>query len=526
MDRTTPSLWTTIERATKARRGWVALAGIVLLSFAFRLHVARECSLWLDEVLTQIGALKPWPKVLGGPSKDHPPLMYLLVRVATDLVGSSETGLRSVSLLFGCVVLVALYELCLELGLTIWRALIVVSTLALSPFFIRHATEARHYAILAAFSTLATTRALRLLRGPQRARDLIGFAVSAVAAAATHYFGLAYALALLGLVSLGVAQRWSETPTSRRRAAPAALLVTLAPLGYLALRAAAVGRGYAVSEAGETASPEFNLQLPGEIAREFSFLANNVWWLELEAGLALVGLALFSRQLRGVARALPLGLGLAPCIAALFLSGQHSVAPRYLAPSLVLYHLGACNALFAAFDRLRLVLTPGGRLAWLAPSAGGLVLAGLLVARLREYPNGFGAGVDDYRGFQRYFSDKLARDTVLVAYPGPFGRLLLGSNSQGAARAVGLERLRPVRGVKRYLIVEIHSDTPARQAEIESLVDRAFGLPAQAWRSLPRVPVPHSTYQAAVTARLLQLPSDWVLPRRRGRPRRKQVGHD
>ncbi|HWZ92700.1 MAG TPA: glycosyltransferase family 39 protein, partial [Polyangiaceae bacterium] len=442
----------------------MAVACVVLLSLAFRLHVSHECSLWLDEVSTHVHVLQSWPKVLYGPEPQHPPLMFVLVKVATNFLGTGETAMRSVSLFFGCILLVAVYDLCLELGLTVRRSVIVVSTLALSPFFIRHATEARQYAMFTAFSTLATARALRLLRGPVRTRDLVGFAINAVAAAATQYFGLAYALALLGSIAIGVAQQWKQTAMSRRLAAVGTLLGCLVPLGYLTLRAAALGRTYAVGEIGATGGPAFNSELLQDYLHSFSFLTNELWSVALQPGLTLVGLVLLSRQLRGVARTLPLGLGLVPCVAALFMSGQHFIAARYLAPSAVFYHLGACVALFAAVDRIRLALARGRLPALLAPYVGGFMLIGLLAARLREYPDGFGAGEEDYRALQRYFRAELARDTALVAYPGFFGELLLHKEYNVGTRLISLEKFRPLPGVNRYLIVEVAANAE-RHAE-------------------------------------------------------------
>jgi len=406
-----------------------------------------------------------------------------------------------------------MYELCLELGLPLRRALVVIATFALTAFFIRHATEARHYAMLTTFCTLATTRTLRLLRGPRRIRDVVGVALCGVAAAATHYFGLAYALALLGTAAIGVALGWKQSSAYQRFAAISVLLVSLVPLGYLALRAIRIGHSFGVGSVGGTARPAFNSELLREIPHEFSLLTTELGWLlVLQGGLALVGLVLLSRRLRGVACLLPLGLGLAPCAAALFLSAEHGVSARYLAPSAVFYHLGACTTLFAAVDRVR--RAPIESVARLAPHFGGLLLVGLLAARLAEYPRGFGAGVDDYRGLRRYFRANLAQDTALVAYPGSFGKLLLDKEYSMGARALSLEKFRPVSGIRRYLIVEIHSDNPERQAEIESLVERKLGLSAEVWRSLPLVPLPHSPYQPAVVARLVQLPPP--------RPKRKK----
>ena len=512
----------TFERATARRRGALVLTCVVLLSLAYRLHVSRECSLWLDEAATHFDVLKPWPILLHGPEREHPPLMFLLVRIATDLFGTSETGLRSVSLLFGCLLLVAIYELCLELELTVWRSLIVVSTFALTPFFIEHATEARQYAMLVAFTTLATTRALRLLRGEQTIRDVVGLGVCVVFATALHYFGLAYALALLGAVALGLALRWKATSASWRAAVVGVLLVCLVPLGYLTLRLSALGRHYAVGTGGAATGPALNLALLYSIPKEFSFLNNELWRFVLEPGLAVVGLILVSRRLRGVARVLPLGLGLAPCAAALFISGQHFIAARYLAPSAVLYHLAACVTLFAAVDCIQLALARGKRGALQVPYVGGVMLICLVAARLHEYPSRFGIVGDDYRACQRYFLAKLAPDTGLVVYPGGFGDELFGKVYRVGARPIGLEKFRPTPGIRRYLIVENHSLPTQRQAKLISLVERHFGLTAEAWSALPLVLMPHSTYQPAVRAHLVELPSDDVPPpRRKRRPNRR-----
>lgn len=514
LKRATRWAWRTTERAVRPRSGVVALACVVLLSLAFRLHLSRECSLWLDEVATHLDVLKPWPVILHGPEKEHPALMFVLVKIAVNFLGESETAVRSVSILFGCLLLVATYELCVELGLTVWRSVVVVSTLALSPFFIRHATEARQYAILAACCTLAATRALRVLRGPIRTRDLVGCALTSVAAAATQYFGLAYALALLGSIAIGVAQQWKKTAVPRRFAAVGVLLVCLVPLGYLVVRASALGRTYAVGQMGK-AAPVFNTALLTDILRDFSFLTNDVWCLVLQPGLVLVGLSLLSRQLRGVARTLPLGLGVAPCVLAPFVSGQHFIAARYVAPSAVFYHLGACVAIFAAVDRIRLTLARSGWPARVAPHVGELLLIGLLAARLREYPDEFSAGAEDYRALQRYFRAELAPNTALVAYPGFFGELLLRKQYNVGSRLIGLEKFRPIPGIRRYLVVLLDA-TPERHAEAGALVERELGISAQAWRSLPLFPLPRSTYQPAVTAYLVEPPSDWVPPPRKG----------
>jgi len=514
------SVWARAQRLITKRSGAFVLAFIVLASLAFRLHLSAECSLWFDEVTTHRHVMRPWGEVLKGPSREHPPLMYVLIRVVLDLFGQSPTLLRSVSIFFGCVLLIAIHELCLELGLSVKRALIVVGSFALTPFFIRHATESRHYAILAAFVVLATTSALRLLRPPWRARDLAGFVGCALAAAATQYFGLAYALALLGALVLGIRPVWQRARAVQRVALLGSLSGLLAVLGWIAIRAAAVGDFYASEDADETAPAlKFSSALLSEMLREYSFLGNEYTSWFIQPLLAVVGLALLSWRLRGAARLLPLGLGMAPCIAALFISSGHFLAARYLAPSAVLYHLGSCAALFAASDRIRSLLARRARALFVGPAIGWCSLAAVLAARLSEFPDRFGAGGDDYRSLQRYFRENLAKDTRVVSYVGYFGHVIFDQEYRLGSRSIYLERFQPVSGIDRYLVVELHVGDARRNA-FEKLITRKLRISPEAFRALPLVPLPHSRYQPAVNARLVQLPTGYVPPPS-GKPRKR-----
>lgn len=512
-------VWSALARTLTARRGLVALLVIVLVSLALRVHVSRECSLWVDEAITRRGVLKPWYEVLKGPSETHPPLMYWLVAPWSQLFDGNETALRAVSLLFGCVLLAATYELCLELRLSVGRSLLVVATLALSPFFIRHATEARHYAMVTAFVTLATTRTLRCLRPERRTRDVFGFALAALAAGATHYFGVAYAFALLGVLLVGLAQGWKKGQLPQWRSVLTALLGLLMGLGYLTTRMLAVAHSYSASTRGAENQLLFDQDLLFDILREFSFMTSPVWAIVLQPALVLTGLLRLSLELRGLARLLPLAIGAAPCAAAPFITADHYVAARYVAPSLVFYHLAACVALFGAIDRVRHELASGPRAARAVAVLGWLGLACLLFARLYEYPKGFGAGGDDYRGLQRYFTANLGKDTRLIAYDGGFARLLLTKFYPIGSRPLPLDKFSLLPDVERYLVIEIHVDGPERRAEFESLVEERLGLSVEEWRALPLVPLPHSVYQTPVPARLVHL-NKASMPKRRPRNRR------
>jgi hypothetical protein len=505
-----------VVRKLGPRGGVWTLALVIAASLAFRLHVAASCSLWIDEAITRRGLGQPWIELLKGPSETHPPLMYWLARSGIALFGDDDLGLRAVSLGFGCVLLAAVYELCLEFGLSIRRALLVVATLAMNPFFIRHATEARHYAILAAFVTLATTRALRGLRAEARARDLLGFAAAALAAGATHYSGVAYAMALLAALVLGAGLRFKQSRPPRLRMQVGVLLGLLVALGFLASRAVALGRDYGVGAGAAPSRSLYDTELLLQILREFSQLASNVQWAYfVQPVFALIGLALLSLRQRGVARLIPLGIGLVPCLSLPFVSADHFIAARYVAPSIVFYHLGGCFALFATAERAAAEIAPASRVPWLAPLVSVLMLGSLCSARAREFPSGFGAGADDYRSLQRYFIANLARDTKLVSYVGGFGGLMFGKIYPIGSRPLSLERLVPLQGTERYLVIEIHADGPDRRAEFQELLEDHLGVTPEQWQALPRLSLPHSVYQQPVPARLVLLSKHRKLELRR-----------
>jgi hypothetical protein len=508
--------WHRLRETTRRHAPLLVLAAIVVLSLLFRLHVSSLCSLWLDEVLTHMDVTKPWPQVLHGPERVHPPLLFVLVKVVVQLFGGSETSLRAVSLLFGCVLLVAVYWLCLELGLKATRALAIVALLAITPFFIRHATEARHYALYPALGTLAAAATFRVLREPERLRFLVLFAASASAMAMTHYFGLAYAFALLGVILVGLLPHWRRVGFSARVTRVSALVLVLlfCVLVAVTLNALAVARFYSKPGSGD-ATPWRGLLYT--TVDEFSFIDEGQSAGMIQIPLAALGLLLIGWPLGGIARIVPAALGFVPCVLALFIRSGHFVAPRYLAPSWVLYHVGSCAALFAAGDRLRALLVKAP--ARLGPLLAWGTLAVPLAFRLAEYPNGYGAGTQYYRGLQRYFVEHLASNTRLVAFDGGFGERIMGIEYSVGSLPLRLETFRRVPGIERYLVAEFHTASDVRQARLESLVQARLGLSPEAWRELPLLDLPETIYQPAVRARIVELDGSTPMPPDKPRPR-------
>ncbi len=481
-----------------------ALAGLVVASLLFELHVSSQCSLWIDELNTYvIVTRKPWAAVLRGGSPEHPPLFFVLVKLVTDLFGASAASMRAPSFAFGCVELVAIHWLCLELGLKRSRALVIVASVALAPFFVRHAAEARHYALFPAMATLAICCTLRCLREPTRLRYFAGFAASAATMAATHYFGLAYGCALLGVLAVDLGPRWKRLGLTRKQTLLAALILAalFGIFAWILAGAIDLARFYSKPRAVEGTLPWPDLL--AAIAGEFSFFGAVPWASYVEIGFAAAGVVLIGIRQRGLARIVPAALAFAPCAASLLVSSGHFIAARYLAPSWVLYHLGAMAALLALGDFL--ARTAGALKPRLAHTLAWTPLAVVLLLRVAEYPTEYGTGTDYYEGLQTYFTEHFKSDTALVTFDGFFGERIMGLMYPVGSAPIWLEKFRPRRGVNRYVIAEIQADSPDRQAKLEGLIKLHFGLSPEAWRALPLLDLPHSEYQPAVLARLVVL---------------------
>src|SRR5262245_26032589 len=129
------------------------LAIYVVLGLAFALRVYRLDwqSFWYDEGVTAFMVGRDPVAIIEAAARDiHPPLYYLWIRFWSIFVGSSEFALRFSSV-FDSVIAVALLA---RLANRLWgtlTAFLAASLLAIAPFAIVYAQEARMYALVSAF---------------------------------------------------------------------------------------------------------------------------------------------------------------------------------------------------------------------------------------------------------------------------------------------------------------------------------------------------------------------------------------
>ncbi|HEY5816546.1 MAG TPA: glycosyltransferase family 39 protein, partial [Solirubrobacterales bacterium] len=277
------------EMARARSRAFWIVAGLTVLAAGLRFATLGVQAYHHDEIVTASRVLRAdfvHAMEAVGFSESAPPLYYALAWFWTQLTGTGEVGLRSLSALAGVATVPVAYLLGAELRGR--RAgLLAAALVAVNPMLLWYSQEARGYALLVLLTSVAALYFVRALDSGRR-RDFTGWGIAAALALATHYFAI-FPLALEAAWLL-----WR-----RGRAAVAGLWIValaglaLAPLAIhqmLAGRAEWIGGrslGHRLWEAGVT----FLVGETGDIiARPEIVLPAVVPLLAALAGLALLAL--------------------------------------------------------------------------------------------------------------------------------------------------------------------------------------------------------------------------------------------
>jgi uncharacterized membrane protein len=194
------------------QRALASLGTAVAVVAGVVLRFVTTSPLWLDEAQTARIASLPLGRIADTlrHHDGHPPLYYWLLHGWMDLVGHGDEAVRSLSGLFAVAALPLAWKLGDRVGgprLARWTLVLV----ALSPFAVRYATEARMYSLVMLL-VLALALALdRLLERPRPTRAVL-VAVLVGALLWTHYWSL-YLLAVVGGLLL---VRWWRDKEVRR----------------------------------------------------------------------------------------------------------------------------------------------------------------------------------------------------------------------------------------------------------------------------------------------------------------------
>lgn len=192
----------------------LSLIAIILIAFGLRWHNLTYHSLWFDEAVSVHWARQSVPRILEvGFSlvEDRlPPLYYLLLKGWAGWVGFSEAGVRSLSVLTDTLLIpvsAAIARRLFNRRTTLLTALLV----ALNPFLIWYAQEARMYAQAVLFGAISVWAFLQMVipgpeGSPQRSWGstwrqtgaTILFILAAIAALYSHLYA-GFLLPALGL---------------------------------------------------------------------------------------------------------------------------------------------------------------------------------------------------------------------------------------------------------------------------------------------------------------------------------------
>src|ERR1700754_5261914 len=172
----------------RSRAFWI-VTGLTVLAAVLRFATLGVQSYHHDEIVTASRVLRDgfghamhavWF------SESTPPVYYAVAWVWTQLVGTGEFGLRTVSAVAGVLTVPVAYLIGVELRgrrAGLWAAALV----AVNPMMLWYSQEARAYALVALFGALSALYWLRAERRGGR-RDFVWWGIWSGLAIATHYF--------------------------------------------------------------------------------------------------------------------------------------------------------------------------------------------------------------------------------------------------------------------------------------------------------------------------------------------------
>jgi len=224
-----------VTASSNARPTDAALvAGIIAIGTVLRFLYIGAPSLWLDEALSVAYAQFPWPRFVHVmQARELNMLPYYLILRGWIHLGTAEWIVRSLSAIFSVATLPLIYKLGTRLFGT-RMGLISIALLALHPWHIRVAQEARGYSLMLLLVTASTLLFVRAIDDSARhPRGVwIAYVATSVLAAYTHFYA-----------SLALVAQWAALAIVRPRglvrkdfaASVCAIAILLVPLAAFVL---------------------------------------------------------------------------------------------------------------------------------------------------------------------------------------------------------------------------------------------------------------------------------------------------
>ena len=384
--------------------------GIVLLGFALRLHHLGGDSFWVDEIITVETARTLSGALAGG--RSHPPLMYLFTHFSFQIWGESEFTARLPALWAGTLALPVMLVLGRRLHRPetgLWAAFL----LALAPFHLKYAQEARHYAGLLLFTSLTFLFLHRALSRPGWKPWLL-FALVSALNLYTHYTAflvLAVQAMVIGGWVLFVAWRgrWGDM----RYPLVAGIVVFLLFLPQLPHFIATLPRNVGAGTVTDTGQAGSLVEWGRNLLLAFG--GGSSWLTILFPLLAVTGVWWLIRQ----RHRLELVILLAGMVGPLLLVPLFGVArgpfPRYLINLLPFYLLAASIPLVEFTRLLRRRSRP------VAVAVSSLLILGFFLVSLPRLQNEYQFMVGDWRGIAGQLTGQPDRPVLALSLNFPNG---------------------------------------------------------------------------------------------------------
>jgi len=188
---------------------WILIAVVLLtlMGFGIRFHGLSHDSFWIDELHTIDDSSGTVESILA--VRDHPPLFYFLTKANIFTFGESEFTVRLPSALIGLLTI----PLLIAFGQALNRPLagiLAALLINLSPYHLRHAQEARHYALFLTLSLASYFLLFLAMKKPSYIR-WIGYGLATTLNLYLHY-GAFVVLAVQSILIAG----WSIMMITRR----------------------------------------------------------------------------------------------------------------------------------------------------------------------------------------------------------------------------------------------------------------------------------------------------------------------
>ncbi|HEV3135489.1 MAG TPA: glycosyltransferase family 39 protein [Acidimicrobiia bacterium] len=210
------------EETSPAR--WVIAAAALVIVAGIVLRFATRSDLWLDEALSvnisrlPYGDIPDWLRHDGAP-----PLYYFMLHAWTDVFGTTDFAVRSLSGVLSVATFVPMWFAGRRIAgrAGAWIAVVI---LASSPFAIGFGSETRMYSLVMLLVTVGYLAVRRLLERPSLGRQAVVALITGLLLY-THYWSF-YLIAVVA--ALLIWQAWRGSDPDRRHAARAGLVALVA----------------------------------------------------------------------------------------------------------------------------------------------------------------------------------------------------------------------------------------------------------------------------------------------------------